>query len=214
MSSLVFPTLPGCDIKVSRAAMHQVARQQSIGGKVWMSTWWSAPLYRYTLTFNFLRSASTYNEFQKLFGFFARHLGPLDSFLWVDPEDYTLTAHPFSKGDGTTKTFQLQRSLVPSADLPATSSRAYWPSSGDGYEPIYEPDTATDTVYVNGTPTTITHGANGQITFTTAPASGAILTWTGTYKKRVRFASDTLSADRLVSQVWQAGSLTLESVKP
>jgi hypothetical protein len=48
-------------------------------------------------------------EWQKLVGFHARMRGSLDTFLFTDDEDNSVTDHGFAVGDGSTAAFQLQR---------------------------------------------------------------------------------------------------------
>lgn len=138
MSTLVWPTtIPGLRISTSRAPSYATATVFSQSRKRFSSTWETYPLYAYSLDFELLRSG-TQQEFQKLFGFYARHFGGLDSFLFTDDEDSVATVEAFGAGNGTTTLFQLQRTLVADADLAAPASRSYWPLFSDGYEPIFE----------------------------------------------------------------------------
>lgn len=218
MSSLLFPSsLPGLDATISREPYSDTSIQTTQSGRELRSTWWTYPRYRYKLTFSFLRSAAAYLEFQKVFGFVARHAGQFDSFLFQDPEDNAVTAHPFGVGTGSLTAYQLQRTLAADADLNPAATRTYWPVMGDGYEPVFDLNGAPS-IYVAGAlksaGTDYALGATGAITFTVAPAAGAVLSWTGSYYRRVRFASDQVGADRLVQQCWKTGSIDLVSVKP
>ena len=60
-------------------------------------------------------------------------------------------------------------------------------------------------------------GAGGVVTFTVPPASGAALTWTGGYYRRVRFDMDEMDFQRIMNLVWGAGqnsqTINLISVK-
>jgi len=138
MSNLVFPDLVGVKVDLEREPIYRTQIKEAFSGKEQRRSAWSAPRYRYRMNFEFLRSAATLMELQKLVGFFARHAGAWDSFLFTDPEDCAVSAHPFGVGNATTVAFQLQRSLVPSADLPSAATRAYWPAFGDGYEPVWD----------------------------------------------------------------------------
>jgi hypothetical protein len=46
-------------------------------------------------------------EWQKLVGFHARMRGSLDTFLFTDDEDNSVTDHGFAVGDGSTAAFQI-----------------------------------------------------------------------------------------------------------
>lgn len=184
------------------------------------STWSTYPRYRYEYEFTFLRSAAAYLEYQKLLGFRSRHRGRLDSFLLTDREDNAVTTHPFAIGDGATTSFQLQRTQVASADLAAAASRAYWPTMGDGYEPIFDLNGTISVFKDTGAgPVLQTLGVdytlpgNGTVTFSVAPAASAILTWTGSYYRRVRFDQTSLPTGRIVTAMWSA-KVSLISVKP
>jgi len=112
VSSLVFPSsLPGFSPVVTREPYSKTVVQEGLSGKEIRSTWWSSPRYRYRVGFEFLRSAAAYAELQQLAGHFARHFAQLDSFLFTDPDDCSVTDHGFGVGNGSTTTFQLQRTL-------------------------------------------------------------------------------------------------------
>jgi len=48
-----------------------------------------------------------------------------------------------------------------------------------------------------------TIGSTGLVTFTTAPASGAALTWTGTYYFRCRFTKDQIEFDGFMQDLYE-----------
>jgi hypothetical protein len=217
MSLLIFPDLPGLKV-LSRERIDNASVFETASGKEQRVGRWVAPRYRYRLGFGsaFLRSAAAYQELQALEGFASRMRGRLDTFMWSDPEDYTYTAHPFGVGDGTVTEFQLQRSMVPSASLPGAASRVYWPVVGDGYEPCLDlassPAIYKDGTLQTGDGTDYQLGANGLVLFVSAPAAGAVLTWTGTYWKRCRFDSDSVGTERIVPGWWKSGGVDLVTV--
>lgn len=59
-----------------------------------------------------------------------------------------------------------------------------------------------------------TLGSNGVVTFGVAPASGAILTWTGSYYRRVRFMEDTADFQQFMYKLWQLKKIEFISLKP
>lgn len=134
MSDLVFPTLSGQKINIKRRAIYKTKVQESASGKELRASFWSTPRYRYSLTFAFLRSRDSLLEYQTLADFVGRHQGQFETFLFQDPEDYTVTDHLFGIGDGTTTAFQLQRRLVGTVADPTPT---FWPGIGSGYEPVY-----------------------------------------------------------------------------
>lgn len=213
MSSLVYPDLPGLSLAVHRIPVYATLIQAGATGAEQRATFSSCPKYRYQLKYEFLRSDAAWNEFQKLFGFIARHLGRYSSFLFVDPDDCTVTDHPFGYATSGL-TYQLQRTFVPSADLNGGATRTYWPADGDGYEPVY---------ILNGTPTIKAAGvalvattdyavsSSGLVTLTAAQ-TGKILTWSGSFYRRCRFNSDETDAEQIVKRIWKTGSIELVTV--
>ena len=100
-----------------------------------------------------------------------------------------------------------------------TVSPSYYPGT-DGFEPVTEPAPGI-TIYKAGVALAQgadwTMGAGGVVTFTVPPASGAALTWTGGYYRRVRFDMDEMDFQRIMNLVWGAGqnsqTINLISVK-
>jgi hypothetical protein len=70
------------------------------------------------------------------------------------------------------------------------------------------------TIDVAGTPTTaFTVDAYGRVTFTTAPASGALLTWSGAFYWPVRFDDDTTEFSQFVFNLYEVKALKFTSEK-
>jgi hypothetical protein len=109
MSNHVLPDLP-IGRKVTREPYANVIINESASGQEARSSWWFGPRNRLTLSFDVLRTAQA--ELDDLMGFFAAHFYTMDSFL-IQPTDETVVVnHGFGVGDGTTLSFQLQRSRV------------------------------------------------------------------------------------------------------
>lgn len=136
-------------------------------------------------------------------------------------------------GDGTSGAYfwgaQIEQAsaatqYIATTTAAVTSSPAYWPATGDGFEPCTDvadgPTIAVaGTTKVQGTDYTVAFNTgtlptlNGSITFSVAPASGAALTWTGSYFRRVRFANPSLPLERIVPSMWSSSGLELLSDK-
>lgn len=108
MSSLIFPTIPGLAPKSTRAPIDTTTVQTTRSGRELRALRTDRMRWRYRLSFQ-LRSASAWNELQSLESFIQRHAGRYDSFLWMDPEDSSVTTHGFGIGTGSATAFQLQR---------------------------------------------------------------------------------------------------------
>jgi hypothetical protein len=51
------------------------------------------------------------------------------------------------------------------------------------------------------------------VTFTTAPASGAALTWSGYYAFLCRFDDDVLDFEQFMSKLWEAKQVKFRSLR-
>lgn len=200
MSSLVYPTLSGMDINVKRTPIWSTEVLTSESGKELRAAWWTYPRYRFQLTYNYLRQDSNGDELATLEGFFHRMRGQFDNFLFADPKDSSATLMPFAKGDDATLAFQLQRTSVPSAQLPAATSRAYWPAQGDGYEPITE---------LNGAPTIFRTDWQGTYQLYATPRTNLI-----TYSEQLDNAAYTKNNVTVSANAIQApdGTMTADKI--
>ena len=197
MSNLVFPTLPGLAWNVARSPQWATRIQKSVSGKEFRSAWMSAPLYIFRLQFEVLREATAYQELQQLVALFNNVRGSFDSFLYRDPNDNAVSAQSFGTGNGVQTAFQLMRGY--GGNLEAVGHLNGAPS-----------------IYLNGVlqATGYTVSSTGLVTFTTAPANAAALTWTGNYYYRCRFMQDGMELNEFMNTLWEAkkvefiGSLT------
>ena len=109
-----------------------------------------------------------------------------------------MTAQAFGTGDGATTAFQFKRSI------------------NSWVEPVYA--TYGASVYVNGTlkapGVDYSIGAGGVITFTSAPAAAAALTWSGNFYYLCRFDQDDLTLKQIMSALWQGDGLKFTSLIP
>ncbi len=185
MSNEVFPDLPGVDWGTEKEPQFDTRTVRAVSGYEVRLSRRAYPLYSIKMKFNFLRTAAAYQELQQVIGLFLRHKGSGDSFLLYDPDDGAVTNQSFGVGTGSAKTFSLA---------------ATW---GGFVQPVRNIKAIT-AVKVNGTSTTAyTLNADGTITFTTAPASGAVLTWTGQYYYRCRFSDDQITAKEMMQGIWE-----------
>ena len=87
--------------------------------------------------------------------------------------------------------------------------RAY----GGFIEPVQNLN-GTPSIYLNGVQQTVGIGnqcqvsSTGLVTFTTAPASGAVLTWTGNFYYRVRFSADRADFNQFMYQLYELKQLS------
>lgn len=125
MSNALFPALPGLTLEVLKTPMWNTVTQKSVGGMELRGSYYSTPIWQWTLVHEFLRADRGFTEFAALAQFFNARQGNYDSFLYNDPSDNAVAGHGFGVGDGATVAFPLQRRLG------GASQRDYlgaWPS--------------------------------------------------------------------------------------
>jgi uncharacterized protein (TIGR02217 family) len=204
MSNATFPALPGLLWDIQKSPRWNSRVQQSVGGYETRIAFQSLPLWTWTLKFEFLRGSSAYAEFQQLAEFFNARQGSYDSFLYSDPSDNIVadtnstTRQTFGTGTGARTQWQLGRSLT----------------VGGLLEPIYNTN-STPKIYIDNVLKTA--GADytisaGLVTFSSAPANGAVLKWSGTYYWRVRFVADVANFSEFVQDYWELSELSFSSV--
>jgi len=210
MSNATFPDLRGLSWEYTLTPTFSTAVQQATSGREVRAAFWSAPLWKLSLSYAFLYDdsqhvdANGYSELQQLEGFFLARQGSFDSFL-IDlaqltrkPLDSTVSGQPIGTGDGSTTSFQFVRNI------------------GGYLEQIQNPAGQSATVYVSGvkkTQGTDYTIANGLVTFASPPASSAAITADFQWLWRVRFAQDELEFDNFLYQLWECKKVELMSVR-
>lgn len=196
MSNAVFPVMPGLTWDITRVPIWSTTVKTSVSGREFRSANFSYPRYRYKMVYSVLRQTSTFPEMAQLAGFFNARNGAFDSFLFTDPDDNSVSGQAIGVSDGINKLFQLVRTF------------------GGFVEPVYD---------VNGTATLLDNGAaagsnsigpTGLVTFVASPLAGHIITWSGSYYRRMRFEQDAAEFNQFMQRLWSLQTLTLLSVKP
>ncbi len=218
MTNLVFPTLAGQGWSVHKKPTWSTIVASHVSGREVRDQLWMNPIWEFELTFNGLDGTSNgaygglgAQSMQALMGFFLQCGGQAQSFIYYDSTDYQVTAQNFGTGDGTETAFVLTRSL------------------GGFSEWVVAPVTGTTTLYFPGSEVTATAPAiyeagslvsptaytiaNGVVTFTTAPANDAALTWSGNFGFLCRFDADTLDFEQFMANLWKAESLKFRSLR-
>lgn len=199
MSNAIFPVLPGITWDTVKTPIFNTVTKKAVSGRETRVAYMSYPMYQFKLVFEFLRDTMTvqnpsgvYAELKNLMGFFIARQGSFDSFLYSDPTDNIATAQHFGTGNGSVTGFQLWRTV-----------------GGQGGEPVMNLN-GTPTIYINGTPATpASISSTGVVNFSSAPSSGADLSWSGNYYFRCRFDTDTTDFQQLMQDCWTNGGLTL-----
>lgn len=200
MGNAIFPTLPGLSWSSIKAPTFSTRVQKSVSGKELRAAYYSTPIWKFSLTYEFLRANAT-QELQQLVGFFNARQGSFDSFLYLDPTDNVVSQQVFAVGDGVTTRFKLSRNL------------------GGFSEPVAALQLLAS-IQVNGADFPWANNANwvpgmndGTVTFAVPPAAGASLSWSGNYYFRVRFTWDSTEFENFMKDLWAAKKVELVSVK-
>lgn len=187
MSNAVLPSFPGLMFDSTKTPTFNTRVQTAVSGREARAAFYSYPIWDFSLSYEFLRESV--GEMQALAGFFMQRAGQFDSFLYLDPNDNSVTDAAIGIGNGSNKTFQLLRAF------------------GGFSEPVMNVKTITN-VKVGGVQTmAYTVNGSGVITFATAPASGAAVTWSGTFYFRCRFKQDTAEFSQFMWRLWELGTL-------
>lgn len=196
----VFPFLAGQGFKMLKTPVWSTKTDISVSGVERRRQLWSYPLWRFRLGYQVMRDGSSYLELQRLFNFFNSHAGVDGGFFYLDRDDNAVVTNQFGTGDGTTKTFQVTRTTTIGSVTFTEPIRGF---------------AGNPTIFDNGSSTSaFTIGTLGQITFTTAPVSGHVLTWTGSFFFLCRFDSDELdSTSQLASGLWANNQVEFRTFK-
>jgi len=199
----VFPVLTGQGFLASKRPVWQTTVKRAYSGREVRAAAYSYPRWEWTLQWEVLRTQASLPELQTLFGFLGSRQGRNQPFYYQDQTDNAVTTQGFGTGDGTTTIFQLYRTV----------------GQGTIYnylDPVLVLN-QNPSVYVNGTLKTLgtdyTISINGVISFTTAPAASAALTWSGGYLFLCRFDDEMVDAVQFGGNLWSVGKLTFVSVK-
>ena len=199
MSLLTFPALNGLAFPVRRTVQWVTTKQESLSGKKARFPQYTYPTYAYEMSFNFLRTAAAFQEWQTLQAFIDQVQGAGQLWQYPDPDDGSVTNQAFGTGDGVTTQFQLIRSFGPN---PYTFN-----------EPVFLLN-GTPVISVAGTPTLLfTLSPYAVVTFNSAPANGAALTWTGSYFWPCRFDDDDTPFEKFYSGFFRLKPLKFSTEK-
>lgn len=201
MTYPVFPTMPGQAIGITRSPIWRTSVQSALSGKEVRLAYMSYPLYQWSVDFAALRSYGGQTELAQVIGFINSLQGMAGLFVFTDTEDNSVTNQTFAVASGSQSAFQLTRTY------------------GGYSEPVQTNITAA--IYANGTLVTQGSGAGqctvnpatGVVTFTTAPAAGTTLTWSGSFSYLCRLLQDSNKFTQEFINAWSLSGFAFQSVK-
>jgi uncharacterized protein (TIGR02217 family) len=202
-----FPALAGQGWSVHKRPSFSTRIASHVSGREVRQALYAFTLYEFELTFDGLASGSSFpglgsESLQSLMGLYLASEGQFGTFLYTDPTDKQVTEQGIATGDGATTSFTFMRTL------------------GGFIEPVSWV-TSVANVYLNGTvqspssySVTAPNGFDNTLTFSTAPASGAVITADFSYAFVCRFLDDQNDFEEFMSGLWTLQSLKFRSVKP
>lgn len=204
MSALVYPgTLPGLTYDNVRTPFFKTGVQTAVSGKESRLAYMVYPLHYFELKYEWLDDRIATSHLKALAGLFMQMQGRADTFLFTDPAFSSVTDYQFGTGNGSTTAFQL--------------FAAWQNSGGPGYPELVQNLNGAPTIKKAGvtqtTPANYTLGATGIVTFTSAPAAAAALTWTGSFYYRCRFDDDQMPLTQFMDKWWTTKTIKLRTIK-
>lgn len=208
MATSDWPVLPGQVFFSDKAPEFNTGIKRAVSGREHRNPRWSYPIWRFEAGWEFLRDRAAIAELLLIKAFFSSVLGAGNTFYYLDPNDNAVTGAPgVGVADGTNRVFQLSRTMTATA--------------GGVTKSFTEPVAA-----INGSPTVKVNGvtksgatyvlSGGIVTFNSGqqPTAGQVVTWDGSFLFLCRFSDDKLELKQLFRDLWEAGTVRFESVKP
>jgi hypothetical protein len=197
ITGLTFPTFAGLQYPVERVLLTSTVKEESIAGQTNRTPLRARPKWQWTLDFEFLREnfQGTTGEWSHFMNFILSVLGPAQPFYYPDANDNIVsTPAQFGTGDGVTTQFQLVRYL------------------GGFAEPVYGP-IGTPIIFINGAAQSSGYAisTNGLVTFSSAPAASAVLTWTGSFNWLVEADDDKFQTQAVMNGLYVGKSFAFTS---
>jgi uncharacterized protein (TIGR02217 family) len=158
------------------------------------------------LTYGLQNSSDPLGDFYAILALWRGHFGSLYPFRFRDWGDYIATNEVFGTGTGSQTQFQLSKTYDPQAILLGTEGSFF-------YVRAITLLASTPEIRINNVVTTAyTISASGLVTFTTAPAAAAQLTWSGEFDVPVRFDTDQLPVVLNEADVASMNSIPIKEV--
>jgi uncharacterized protein (TIGR02217 family) len=209
---LIYPSLIGLMPTVTKRPKWSTGTGVASSGREIRIGYWSYPQWEWDLSYDILADNNAYTgttaaDIKDLIGFFLVNYGSLQPFLFQDIDDYQVTGQEIGVGDGTTKTFLIQRT--------------YGLGSFTGTEPVGQVNTSEPVqVYINNTLQSSTAytvntatPCGNTVTFASPPANGAAITMSFDFYYYCRFADDSYDFDKFMKNLWETKKVTIFSLK-
>jgi uncharacterized protein (TIGR02217 family) len=206
VSNFVYPNLPGLTFNSVRSPHYNTGIQSAMSDVESRIAYQQYPVIHWELIYELLRDYVTPSDLKALVGLYNAVQGQWDTFLYADPVFNAVTAQQFATvGSSDTDTTLYQLTAV------------YENSGGPGGPEIIQNFQSSPEIYGNGTLINSAYysiSGTGALNFLSGhvPASGVVLTWTGSFYYRVRFNDDTLDVSQFMQNFWELKKVKLKQV--
>lgn len=215
MGNLVFPALSGLKWDRKKTPEWSTKVQRTASGKESRVSFFSSPLWNFSLTYEFLRTDHTFDELKSIVQLFNSCKGSFDTFLFSDPYDRTVVGQVIGYGDGTTASFQLLRNNMGVIENVVSVDYSDSLQSIEAVTLISEITSFTAIkFYINGVENYHNStSSTGVLTFNIAPQLNDVISWTGQFYYRCRFKEDMMEFNNFMLNLWEAKKVEFVSVK-
>jgi uncharacterized protein (TIGR02217 family) len=204
----VFPSLPGQGWSVKKTPRFSTRIAKHSSGREVRAPRFAQTLYDFELVFDGLASNGGYpalgrHTLQILMDFFVALQGSFGTFLYTDRADSRGTGVPLTPaGNGSLTTFNFQRALFDRFERVGYVSYV---------SAIYINGNAQSGNWTLANPTAAVPWPN--LTFTSAPASGAVVSADFNWQFVCRSSEDTLEFEEFMEALWKQDGWPFQSVR-
>jgi uncharacterized protein (TIGR02217 family) len=192
MSDYVYPVLDGLTFDVEKTPDFATIVQRSIGGNETRASYYYTSIKNWVLPYSFL----DITDYGIMVAFFEARKGAFENFLFSDTSENQAVLFVIGYGTGSEQHFQIDRM----AEGTAYATNAYMPAPQ---------------IYLDGVLQSSGYSLSAAdlITFTTPPANGVVISWSGNLYHRVKFVTDIIDLNEFMWQLWELKQVNLVSVR-
>lgn len=198
----LFPALPGLGYSNYKRPTWSTTVSAHVSGDEVRAANMAYPWYEFELAIpDYLPdSDDPASDLKTLMGFYLRCQGQFGAFRYIDPSDNAISGQELGKGDGQTVSFPVLRAL------------GGW-TEPVGYVEAMTKVTVGGVDQAAGWAVTDSRTGHNLLTFSVAPAAGAIVTADFSFSFLCRFTEDQQEFEQQMKNYWLNKSIKFKSVK-
>lgn len=204
MSNAVFPILPGLEWNSVKAPFFKTNVMESVSGRELRSSYQLTPKFNITLGYEFLRERKGRTELQQIESFFIARRGAYESFLLAVPGDDAFEMDLV--GDGVTTIYT---AIKPGLGIPLIYTK---PHNGPAIFKMWQPNSgllmwSSNTSKKMWSQGTVSLNESGVITLSEPLGNGEILSISGEFYYKCRFADDSQDYTNFAYKLWKSSKI-------